>query len=267
MRAWERTTIALLLCTGLPLAHADLGLNHELNDPLVIALGATYLRNNGQAQLNTSTGLGTLVDLQDTLGIQQDNAGPYASLRWRFSEKWRLEASYFGVFESGDKTISQDIHFGDVVFPVNTNVTSKLNFQDVRGSVGYSVYKTNDKELGVGLGLHVFSYDLSLSAPKLGTEAGNVLAPLPVLSLYGGFALDEQWAVGARLDWFQLTYDNYHGGLTSFALDLLYTPFKHVGFGIGWLGMELNFSSTSGSFQGKFQQNLQGPVAFVTVNF
>ena len=64
-------------------------------------------------------------------------------------------------------------------------IDSKLNFSDFRTSVGYSFYKTSDKELGVGLGLHVLSYQASLSSTTLGTEGGNVLAPLPVVSLYG----------------------------------------------------------------------------------
>jgi hypothetical protein len=63
-------------------------------------------------------------------------------------ERWRLEGSYFGISETGDKAIDYDIQWGDVVFPVNSQVSSKLNFQDFRTSVGYSFYKTKDKELG-----------------------------------------------------------------------------------------------------------------------
>ena len=44
----------------------------------------------------------------------------------------------------------------------------------------------------MALGLHGLSYQLSLSSLNQGTEASDVLAPLPVLSGYGGFALDEQ---------------------------------------------------------------------------
>ena len=249
-------------------ADVDWGLNHELNDPFVFALGATYLRTSGQAQLNsTTTGLGTLVDLQDTLGLSQEATGPYAAFRWRMSERWRLEASYVWITESGSKAINQDITWGDVVYPINTNLSTKFNFSDFRTSVGYSFYKTSDKELGVGLGLHVLSYQLSLSSLNLGTEAGNVLAPLPVLSAYGGFALDEHWAVTARLDWLSLTYQQYQGGITSMAFDVLYQPFQHVGFGIGWRSLYVNFQATSGHFVGKFEQSMQGPQLFLTASF
>jgi hypothetical protein len=263
--------VLFVLGASAPLARGDdiqWGLNHELNDAFVLALGAAYFRLNGQAQKNSTTGgLGTLIDLQDTLGLSQEAIGPYASFRWRMSERWRLEASYVWISESGSKSINQDIHWDDVVYPINAELSSKFNFSDFRTSVGYSFYKTSDKELGVALGLHVLSYQLSLSSLNQGTEAGDVLAPLPVLSGYGGFALDEQWSVTARLDWLSLTYQQYHGGITSMRFDLLYQPFQHVGFGLGWTGLNVNFQATSGHFVGKLQQNFQGPELFVTASF
>jgi hypothetical protein len=46
----------------------------------------------------------------------------------------------------------------------------------------------------------------------------------------------------------------YHGGITVMNLNVLYQPFRHMGFGLGYTGLFLNFSATSsglGSFQGK----------------
>jgi hypothetical protein len=153
---------------------------------------------------------------------------------------------------------------------VNAQVNSKLNFSDLRTSVGYSFYKTSDKELGVGLGLHWLWWQASLASQAQGTEGGDLLAPLPVLSFYGGFALNEQWSVGARLDFFSLTYEQYHGGITVLGVHLLYQPFRHVGFGVGYTGLFLNFQADStglGSLQGKLNQNLQGPSFYITASF
>ena len=44
------------------------------------------------------------------------------------------------------------------------------------------------------------------SGNAVGTEQEDVLAPLPVISFYGQFALTERWAVGGRLDRFSLSY-------------------------------------------------------------
>lgn len=93
---------------------------------------------------------------------------------------------------------------------------------------------------------------------------------MPVISLYGAFALNKQWSVNARIDEFSLTYQQYHGGITVLGLNLLYQPFRHAGFGIGYTGLFLNVSATSsgqGEFQGKFNQNVQGPTFYLTGSF
>jgi hypothetical protein len=275
MQVFKSAVLATFVGACLPLtcsADVDWGLNHALNDTIAIELGALYAsKTSNTAQLNsTKLGVGTTVNFQDMLGMNSWAWGPDAGIRWRMSDKWRLEASYFWISQTGDKSIDQNIQWGDVVFPINAQVTSKLNFADFRTSVGYSFYKTADKELGVGLGLHVLGYQASLASAHLGTEGGNVLAPLPVVSVYGGFALNEHWSVSARLDEFSLTYQQYHGGITSIGLDLLYQPFRHVGFGLGYKALYVNFQADStglGSFQGKYDQTLQGPTMYVTLSF
>ena len=275
MRVAKSAVIAALLAASFPLtcaADVDWGLNHALNDSWEFELGALYAsKTSNTAQLDsTKLGVGTNVNFQDLLGMDSWAWGPDVAARWRMSEKWRLEASYFWISQSGSKSLSQDIQWGDVVFPVNAQVTSKLNFSDFRSSVGYSFYKTSDKELGIGLGLHVLSYQASLASATLGTEGANVLAPLPVVSIYGGFAMNEHWSVSARFDVFSLTYEQYHGSITSLGLDVLYQPFRHVGFGVGYKTLIIDFEATStglGSFQGKYNQTLQGPTMYVTLSF
>ena len=88
-------------------------------------------------------------------------------------------------------------------------------------SVGLGSLVGLGSSVGVGLGLHVASYDVSLAANAIGSEQQDVLAPLPVLSVYGQFALTERWAVGGRLDRFSLSYDKFDGSLTSLGLDLV----------------------------------------------
>jgi hypothetical protein len=247
-------------------------LNPALNDAFSFELGAFYAaRTTTTAQLNsTQLGAGTSIDFKDALGMSSYSWGPDGAFRWRMSEKWRLEASYFFISQTGDKSIDRDIEWGGVSFPINAEVTSKMNFSDLRASVGYSFYKTSDKELGVGLGLHTLTYQFSLASLTQGTEGTRVLAPLPVLSVYGGFALNDQWSVSTRIDYFSLTYQQYHGGITSMGLNVLYQPFRHFGVGVGWQTLFVNFSADSTgvtSFQGKLDQTLQGPTFYLTASF
>jgi hypothetical protein len=110
-------------------------------------------------------------------------------------------------------------------------------------------------------------YDVSLNSSSSGNEGQDVLAPLPVLSLYGNFALTDRWAVGTRLDRFSLEYDKFDGGLTSLALDLQYQPFKHVGFALGYRALAIKAEVEGDRVTGKFRQTLQGPMVSMNVSW
>jgi hypothetical protein len=239
-----------------------------LNDKVFVQLGGFFPEVSSQAQLDSSSlGVGTSVDFQSLLGMSSRASAGDGALRVRLGERWRIEASYFQLTQNGDKAIDRNINWGDTTYPINTQLTSKLQFSDLRISAGYSIFKTSDKEVGAGLGLHVLGYKAEIRSTTLGSESTDVLAPLPVITVYGQFALDDQWSVSARLDRLSLTSGQYSGGITVMGLDLLYQPFRYVGFGLGYRSMFMNFEDTSGKLTARLNQSLQGPGLFLTASF
>ena len=249
-------------------AQGDIPEHPALNDRFYFGAGAFYPKTNTQAQLTSNaTGIGTTVDFEESLDMPRQKTVPSLIGRWRFGQRWRLDAEYFQLNRSGDRTTDREIIWGDQTFPVNSRVTSDFDFADLRVSVGYSFFKRPDKELGVGLGLHVATYDVSLNTANLGGQDEDVLAPLPVLSLYGQFALTERWAVGTRLDRFSLSYDKYSGSLTSLALDVVYQPFRNVGVGAGYRALAIRAEVEGDRATLRMRQNFEGPILFVNVSW
>jgi hypothetical protein len=259
--------IALLGCVPPALAEA-VPVHPALNDRFYFGAGAFFPTTTTQAQLTSDRlGAGTIIDFEQSLDMQRSKTVPSFFARWRLGERWRIDAEYFELNRTGSRAIDRDIQWGDQVYPLNAQVDSKFNFSDLRVSVGYAFFRTPDKELGVGLGLHAASYDVSLSTTALGSESEDVLAPLPVLSIYGQFALTERWAVGSRLDRFSLAYDKYDGSLTSLGLDLLYQPFRHVGFGAGYRGLFIRMEAQQDGRTLNFRQSFEGPLVFMNASF
>ena len=249
--------------------------NHPaLKDPFYFALGAFVPKTSTSAQLNSPAfPVGTVIDFERALGMETQKVVPEAFARWRFAERWRLELAYFELNRSGDAVIQQEIHWGDQDFLAGTEIQSKFDFSDLRTSVGYSVFKRPDKDVGVALGIHAATYDVSLSAVGTGLIGGStseehkLLAPLPVLSIYGQFALTDEWAVETRLDRFAITFNNIYGNITSSVVDLNYQPFRHVGFGIGYRSFFINVRVTRPSWTAIFSQSYQGPFAYMNASF
>ena len=249
-------------------AAAQAPVNPALQDKFYFAIGAFSPRTTTEAQLNSSSlGVGTNVTFEDSLDIAERKSVPILSGRWRVGERWRIEAEYFELNRSGNRVIDRDIQWGDVVYPVNAQVSSSFDFSDLRLSAGYSFFKRTDKELGVAFGLHMASYDVRLSSASAGTQQEDVLAPLPVISVYGQFALTEQWAVGGRLDRFTLSYDKFDGSLTSLGLDLTWQPFRHFGFGLAYRSLFIAMEAEENDRTLKFKQTFQGPMLFANASF
>jgi hypothetical protein len=251
-----------------PAAAQDVPVNPALTDRFTFAVGAFYPKTTTEVRIDsTRLGVGAGIQLEDSLGMESRKAVPNLGVRWRFAERFRVEMEYFALNRSGERVIDRDLQIGDQVFAANSNVTSSFDFFDLRVSAGYSFFKRTDKEVGVGLGLHMAGYDISFTSNATGTSQEDVLAPLPVVSLYGQFALTDRWAVGGRIDRFSLSYENFDGKLTSLGLDVTYQPFRHVGFGLAYRTLFISLEAEKNSRTLKFEQSFDGPLLFMTASF
>lgn len=242
--------------------------NHPaLSDAFFFGAGVFYANSTTEAQLNSSIGVGTNVDFEDALGLAENDLVPQGLARWRFSDRWRLELEYFALNRSNTKAIDGDIIWGDDTFPDGTQVEAKFDIAVTRLSCGYSFFKTQDKEIGVALGFHITDINAKLSSTGTDSDEGKLLAPLPVISLYGQCALTDIWAVSGRFDAFRLEYDPYQGHVYSFGIDALCQPWRHFGFGLGFRSLQIGGSVDSGDWDGEVRSTYSGPIAFASVSF
>jgi len=267
------TVWVLAMCASLTAATAraqtEAVPNHPtLTDRFSFELGAFYSRSSTQASLGpASGGVGVVVDFENTLGLEERNLSAIGGFLWRVSDRWRLEVDYFSLNRDASRTLATDVTWGNQVFPVGTTVDTRYDFSDIRVSGGYSFFKRRDKEVGVAMGLHMAGIKTTLQAAGVGAESRDVLAPLPVLSFYGAFALTNEWAVRMRADWLSLNYDAYSGDLRNTAIDVLYRPYRNVGFGLGLRTFMLDVEIDKSDWRGKARTTYTGPTAFMTVSF
>jgi hypothetical protein len=258
----------VLLVVAQRTAAQDIPSHPALTDRYYFGVGVFFPKTSTQAQLqNKVSGVGATIDFEQSLDMERSKTVPTAFGRWRIGERWRVDAEYFALNRTSERMLDREIQWGDQTFPVNAQVAAKFNFSDLRVSAGYSFFRTTDKELGVGLGLHVASYETSLRTATASGEGEDVLAPLPVLSLYAQFALTERWAMGGRLDRFSLSYDKYDGSLTSLGLDIVYQPFRHFGIGAGYRGLFIRMEVEGDRNLLRLRQTFEGPLLFVNASF
>jgi hypothetical protein len=206
---------------------------------------------------------GTEIHLEDDLGLTDRKGTPYFLLGTRFGQNWRMEFEYYYLDRSASRTLTRDIEWGGVDYPISATVNSEFNSNIYRLTGGWSFYHTPVAEAGVSLGLHTTDFKLALSGANVQTESRSVTVPLPTLGLYGVFQVAPQWWVNGRVDWLSLTYEKYHGQLTNLVASGTWRFTPNWGVGAGYRYVNYQLTSTSEHFHGEATYEFSGPTLFV----
>ena len=165
-----------------------------------------------------ATSRGTTVRLEEQLELDERKGLPYLTLGMRLGERWRVEFEYYTLRRSATKTTDRQIDWGDVSFPVGSEVSSTLDTTVYRLTDDYSFYRTDNAEAGVGIGLHVTDFVAALAGQGTGPvgigfqrERSHTLVPLPTIGLYGSYRMTDTWRLHGRADFLSLNYKDYDG--------------------------------------------------------
>jgi hypothetical protein len=251
-----------------PLPAAETIPRHTLlNDKVRFGLGMFYADVNTLARVDANGGLGADINFEDTLGLPDRKLVGEATIYWRVGERWRLGADYFSIDRSASRSLAADVTWNGQTFYAGTDVDSQSKISDLRTTVGYSVFRRSDKEVGFGVGFHWAGLKFSLDASGVGAESRSVTAPLPVVIMYSNVALTDTWAMSTRLDWLSLNYDKYSGNIRAIGIDFIYQPYTHIAFGMGWHALLMGLTVQEPNSRLHAQLGLQGPAANLSYSF
>ena len=137
------------------------GIHPTMTAGLSIAAGAFFSKTDNEYRLKSGGESGTKVDTDD-LGIDDTKTVPFGTLRWRFTDRWRVEGNYFSVDTDGKVRTSEQIDWGDLDFEVGAELKTKAKTKIARAAVGYSFIKRDQVELGAGVGVHYLDWEATL---------------------------------------------------------------------------------------------------------
>ena len=264
------TVVVLMLCASpLYAAETEAIPNHKLlSEELMFTVGVFFPRTATSAELKPSGGgSGVVIDFEETLNLDDRSTVPTLGGFWRVTDNWRVRFDYFELNRDATRTLLSDVDWGDQTFLAGDTVNSTLNFSDLRLSAAYSFFKRRDKELGVGIGLHIANIETSLQSGASNAENADITAPLPVLNFYGMFALTDEWALDIHADWLSLSSGDFSGDILDISVNALYQPFENIGFGLGVRSLVIDVEIEDASWNGQARLSFHGPTAFMTVSF
>jgi hypothetical protein len=217
---------------------------------------------------------GSSIRLEDELDLEDRKGTPYLTLGMRLGDNWRLEFEYYELNRSASSTIERQIDWGDVSFDVGAQLNSTFDTTVYRLTAGYSFYKSDVAEAGVGFGFHVTEFSTSISGQGIGpaglgfqSEGRDTLVPLPTLGLYGSYKILDQLQLRGRVDYLTLKYDEYDGSLLNWLAAIDWRFAKNWGAGIGYRYVDYTLEATKHNFYGEINYKFKGPTIYLNAGF
>ena len=212
-----------------------------------VNLGVFLFRTDSEFRIGS--GVGVDIDVEDILGLDEDDMVFRTDVSWRFSEnrRHRLDFTWFSLNRDGSRKIEDDITVGvgddEITIEAGNTVDSFFNLDIYELAYSYSFFQDDRIDLAALVGLYVMPIDFGINVSGLVNvnESEKFTAPLPVVGLRMDIALAPRWFLRTGTQIFYLEYDKFKGSIVDVMAAFEYNPWKHVGIGLGFdlLGVRL----------------------------
>jgi hypothetical protein len=269
MRCAPGSCAAIFVVLGL--ATASLVRADALDDTLALEFGTFAVNTSTTVRLDGSAGRGTPIDLEHELGLQNATSFRLDGY-WRFAERHKIRLMYFQEGQSAERVINQEITFGNVTFPVNTDVSAHVGTHVGEVAYEYAFMRGDNYELAGSVGLHDLRFFTSLSAVGNTVNASEsskatVNGPLPVVGLHYVYQFNPKLDLDAMFQFFTLKFDQFDGNLQDYNLNLYYMPWKSFGVGVGWNEFVTDLNVSANGFDGNLRWRYGGLRVFFRLSY
>lgn len=198
---------------------------------------------------------GAVIILEDALGLEEEAETFFVRTSYRFNRRHSLELSAGDLRRTASRRIEGEIEWGDYVFRADGVVASRLDTRIFKLKWKYDLSYSQRLNAGFTLGLSTFDLGLTLSGEaRLEDDTGeewiegvaegaSVVAPVPVIGFFLGYAISPRWVVGFAAEATDLDLGSHKGRVLQTEVRLEYAVSDVVGLGLGLSADDLEYRS------------------------
>jgi hypothetical protein len=191
-------------------------------------------------------GVGLSVNLEKALGLSSSTLVLRGESEYNFGPRRRshVRLGYFYLLRNSVKTLENEIEIGDVVYPIGTDVSSKMDLHIIRAMYDYSFYRDRRASLGLSVGLYVLPTSYSIGADQIIDEADAFVLPLPVIGFQSAFIITSKFIIKTNWELLYAKFQNFQGDISDLNVWLEYHPLNHLGIGLGFNAFRFSMTAT-----------------------
>jgi hypothetical protein len=234
-----------------------------------ISLGVFLTDRDSKTSIDGTAGMvGSDVDLEDDLGLDNNDSVFRVDAFYRFNDKHRLDFGAFDLSRSASIIIQTDIEWGDTVFPIDTMLDSNFDLAIYKIAYTWSFLQRKKGYLGVTAGLYIADFKTEIIGQEIGEREGRgTTAPLPVVGLRGKYDFTEKVSFRGSAEFFALEYQGFDGSLYDFYAGVDYQLFDHVAIGLGINSVRMDLGIAKNNFNGNLDWQYDGGLLFFKFDF
>jgi len=245
----------------------------SITDDFQLRVGGYLLADQDTDIQLSHSGLGVIINLQDTFQMKTSAQVFRLDGYYRFSPKHSVEVAWYAIHNSSSTT--QDFVWDDLNISNSGHLDTFFNTDIYKVNYVYSFYHSDTVELGLAAGLHItqvsIGFDGSYQSNGIdanGKEDVGVTAPLPVVGIRLNYNILPSLSVKYAVDYFFVTFEGAAGSMSDALLTLNYRVFDNFGLGIGLNSTRMRFKADVGD-EGELKLNhdVSGGLIYATVNF
>jgi hypothetical protein len=211
---------------------------------------------------------------EESLDASDTQTTGMLNFRWRFTKNWSFQGTYWNINSEAEKILTEDFEYDGITFLDGSFIRSEIDTSITRLFWGRSFFRKPSTDWGVGLGLHVLAIDavvageINVSGGGTGfhTEKASASAPLPNLGIWYMYSWSPKWVVSTRLDWLEVTFEEFSGSMYDLSVGVNYQMSDHFGIGLAVNAFRLDVR-LDGEFTAEFVNEQIGPRLNVTWNW
>lgn len=245
-----------------------------LTDKWMVGLGGYFPEKDFTIKVNASlVEIGT--DVQEDLRLSESDSSGSLLFRWRFGEKWSFWTQYFELDSTYGAVLEEDVEWQDLVFEEGSFINAGFDISVWRLVFGRTFHTGPRHEFGLGVGAHWMEIgafiegDIRTSLGDTEFRRGDARAEFPMPNIGGwyNYSWSRNWMVQARIDWLQVSIDEYSGGLLNTQVGIDWRPFEYVGFSLFYNDFRLDGDVDRSDWRGSVEYETNGPGASMTFSW
>lgn len=245
-----------------------------VDETFMMSVGGFFANNyNSKVRIDsTKLGLGTVINLEENLGVEKKVGVVKLDGFYRFNPRHRIEWGYISTTRKGSTEVLSEFQIGDNVYGVGSHVSSELRSNILKVDWSYSFINVKKYEAYVGFGLNIRKAEVKVE----GNVAVNNLIddvsasasiseylPLPTFNVGFRYNFTDNLSLNYKGKVFALEYGDFRGQMRDTTLTLEHNTFENIGFGAGLNAFSSDIEATKGDFRGELESSYMGVLVYM----